>query len=64
MKLLADHSQDEIKAAVADRYGLVATTPAAKFHFPVERSSILSQVKRYSILAAALASIFTCTLKR
>ena len=37
MKPLADHSQDEIKAAVADRYGLVATTPGAKFNFPVGR---------------------------
>lgn len=37
MKLLADHSHDEIKAAVADRYGLVATSPGAKFNFPVGR---------------------------
>lgn len=37
MKRLADHSQDEIKAAVADRYGLVATSPGAKFNFPVGR---------------------------
>lgn len=37
MKPLADHSQDEIKAAVADRYGLVATSPDAKFNFPVGR---------------------------
>jgi len=37
MKPLADHSHDEIKAAVADRYGLVATSPGAKFNFPVGR---------------------------
>ena len=37
MKPLADHSQAEIKAAVADRYGLVATSPGEKFNFPVGR---------------------------
>lgn len=37
MKLLAEHSADEIKSAVAERYGLVATTPGQKFNFPVGR---------------------------
>jgi len=37
MKPLSEHSQDEIKAAVADRYGRVATCPAEKFNFPVGR---------------------------
>lgn len=37
MKTLAEHSPEEIKAAVAERYGLVATTPNQKFNFPVGR---------------------------
>lgn len=37
MKLLAEYSPDDIKAAVADRYGLVATAPGQKFNFPVGR---------------------------
>jgi arsenite methyltransferase len=37
MKPLTDHSSEEIKAAVAERYGLVATAPAQKFNFPVGR---------------------------
>jgi len=37
MKPLADHSGDEIKSAVAERYGLVATTPGQEFNFPVGR---------------------------
>ena len=37
MKLLAEYSGDEIKSAVVDRYGLVATTPEQKFNFPVGR---------------------------
>lgn len=37
MKPLAEHSKDEIKAAVADRYSLVATSPGEKFNFPVGR---------------------------
>lgn len=32
------HSPDEIKAAVADRYGQVASNPQQKFGFPVGRS--------------------------
>lgn len=37
MKLLAQHSDSEIKAAVAERYGKVATAPGEKFNFPVGR---------------------------
>jgi len=36
-ELLKAFSHDEIKAAVADRYGRVATCPAEKFNFPVGR---------------------------
>lgn len=35
---LQEFSPDEIKAAVAERYGLVAATPGQKFNFPVGRS--------------------------
>lgn len=34
---LEDFSADEIKAAVAERYGRVATTPNERFNFPVGR---------------------------
>ena len=37
MKSLAEHSGEEIKAAVASRYGLVARAPGEKFNFPVGR---------------------------
>jgi ubiquinone/menaquinone biosynthesis C-methylase UbiE len=37
MKTLAEHTSDEIKAAVAERYGQVATSPGQKFSFPVGR---------------------------
>ncbi len=37
MKTLAEHSSEEIKAAVAERYGQVATLPDQKFNFPVGR---------------------------
>jgi len=37
MKPLAEYSEDEIKSAVAERYGLVATAPGQKFNFPVGR---------------------------
>lgn len=37
LKSLAEHSAEEIKAAVAERYGLVATAPGQKFNFPVGR---------------------------
>lgn len=37
VKPLAEHSPQEIKSAVADRYGLVATSPGTKFSFPVGR---------------------------
>ena len=37
-KLLSELSADEIKAAVAERYGLVAVTPTQKFNFPVGRA--------------------------
>jgi len=37
MKSLAEHSSEEIKAAVAERYGQVATSPRLKFNFPVGR---------------------------
>lgn len=36
-KPLQAYAPDEIKMAVADRYGRVATTPAEKFNFPVGR---------------------------
>ncbi|MHC4406233.1 MAG: cytochrome c-type biogenesis protein [Planctomycetota bacterium] len=36
-KRLSDMTDQEIKAAVADRYGQVAHTPDAKFNFPVGR---------------------------
>jgi arsenite methyltransferase len=38
MKLLAEHSPEEIKAAVAERYGQVAAAPGQKFNFPVGRA--------------------------
>src|SRR5687768_528576 len=37
MKSLSEYSHEEIKAAVADRYGRVATAPAEKCNFPVGR---------------------------
>lgn len=37
MKPLSEHSNDEIKCAVAERYGQVASTPGQKFNFPVGR---------------------------
>lgn len=37
MKPLAEYSGDEIKSAVAERYGQAATTPGQKFNFPVGR---------------------------
>ena len=37
MKPLSEHSNDEIKCAVAERYGQVASTPRQKFSFPVGR---------------------------
>lgn len=37
MKPLADYAPEEVKAAVAERYGRVATTPDEKFNFPVGR---------------------------
>jgi arsenite methyltransferase len=37
-KKLLELSPDEIKSAVAERYGLVAATPGQKFNFPVGRS--------------------------
>jgi SAM-dependent methyltransferase len=38
MKPLSEHSNDEIKCAVAERYGQVASTPGQKFSFPVGRN--------------------------
>lgn len=37
LKPLAEHSSQEIKSAVAERYGLVALAPLQKFNFPVGR---------------------------
>lgn len=37
MKPLVEHSGQEIKSAVAARYGLVATAPGEKYNFPVGR---------------------------
>lgn len=37
MNLLTEYSAEDIKAAVAERYGLVATTPGQTFNFPVGR---------------------------
>ena len=37
MKPLSEHTHDEIKLAVAARYGQVATAPSEKFNFPVGR---------------------------
>ncbi|MBX9787478.1 MAG: methyltransferase domain-containing protein [Pirellulales bacterium] len=37
LKPLAEYAPDEIKSAVAERYGLVATSPLQKFNFPVGR---------------------------
>ncbi len=37
MKLLAEQSCEEIKSAVAERYGFVATAPGQKYNFPVGR---------------------------
>lgn len=36
-KSLSDYTSDEIRAAVADRYGQVAAMPGQKFNFPVGR---------------------------
>lgn len=38
MKPLAEHTSEEIKAAVAERYGAVATAPGQNFNFPVGRA--------------------------
>jgi SAM-dependent methyltransferase len=38
MKLLQELSPEEIKAAVAERYGQVASAPGDKFNFPVGRA--------------------------
>jgi SAM-dependent methyltransferase len=38
MKTLQELSADEIKAAVAERYGQVAVSPGVKFNFPVGRA--------------------------
>lgn len=38
MKPLSDFSSDEIKTAVAERYGQVASISGQKFSFPVERA--------------------------
>jgi SAM-dependent methyltransferase len=38
LKPLADYAPDEIKSAVAERYGLVAASPSQKFNFPVGRA--------------------------
>jgi SAM-dependent methyltransferase len=38
MKTLAEYSFEEIKTAVAERYGQVATSPDQKFNFPVGRN--------------------------
>lgn len=38
MKTLAEHSVEEIKTAVAERYGQVARSPGQKFNFPVGRN--------------------------
>lgn len=37
VKPLSEYSQEEIKTAVAERYGRVATAPDGKFNFPVGR---------------------------
>ncbi len=37
LKPLSEHSPEEIKSAVADRYGLVASAPGELFNFPVGR---------------------------
>ena len=37
MKPISEHTPDEIKLAVAARYGQVATSPREKFNFPVGR---------------------------
>ena len=37
MKPLSQYAPDEIRAAVAERYSSVATTPDQKFNFPVGR---------------------------
>jgi len=37
VKSLADFSDEEIKSAVAERYGRVASVPSQKFNFPVGR---------------------------
>lgn len=37
MKSIAEHSGEDIKSAVAERYGLVASAPGQKFSFPVGR---------------------------
>lgn len=37
-KLLSDYNPNEIKTAVADRYGQVATAPEQNFNFPVGRA--------------------------
>ena len=37
-KPLTEYTADEVKAAVADRYGQVAATPGHKFNFPVGRA--------------------------
>lgn len=49
-KPLSEHTPDEIKSAVADRYGRVAATPEDKFGFPVGRQFAESVGYRSAIL--------------
>jgi SAM-dependent methyltransferase len=56
--LLRDHSPEEIKAAVAERYGEVASSPGGKFNFPVGRTFAESEGYDAAILDRLPKSIW------
>lgn len=58
MKPLSEHSPAEIKTAVADRYGRVATAPDEKFNFPVGRRFAESVGYESSVLDRLPASMW------
>lgn len=62
MEELANLSEDQIKEAVAERYGRVATDPGAKFNFPVGRNfaeSVGYQSELLDRLPESLSESFT-----
>lgn len=58
VKLLSEHSPQEIKSAVAERYGQVAAAPDQKFNFPVGRKFAESVDYEPGVLDRLPASIW------